>query len=411
MKIQLVRGTHDYFGIDLKKIKFIEKKIRNRASSFGFNEIVTPIFESSNLFKKPLGEHSDVVLKEMYSFKDRNNTSLTLRPEYTTPIIRAAISNKLLNKLPRKIFGIGSMFRRERPQKGRFRQFNQMNFEILGSDDSLSDFELILIAKLILQDVLPNQEFSLSINSLGDGDTLNKYKNNLSNYFKKYKSDLSDDSKSKIESNPLRILDSKDSKDIKIGKDAPLISEVYSKKAAKVFEEVQGLLSESKISFHVNSKLVRGLDYYCHTVFEFKSNKLGSQDTVIGGGRYDGLVKVIGGPDIPGVGFAGGLERLMLLMDSPKIKNIQNHLIVIDKNLKNYGVNIYNKLHENNIPIYWDYKFNLKKSLSIANEKKASFAIIIGEDEYNKKKYTLKNLTKSFQEMLTIDELITKLIK
>ena len=411
MKIQPIRGTHDYYDEDLHKIKLIEKKIRARAANFGFSEIITPIFESSNLFSKPLGEQSDVVLKEMYSFKDKNNSSLTLRPEYTTPIIRAAISNKLLNKLPKKMFGIGSMFRRERPQKGRFRQFNQMNFEIFGSDDPISDFELILLSNLILKDILPNQKFELSINSLGDVNTLKKYKKNLSVFFDKYKNDLTDDSKNKINSNPLRILDSKDNKDIKICKNIPLISNLYSKEASKIFEEVQKLLTDSKISFKVNNKLVRGLDYYCHTVFEFKNNNLGSQDTVIGGGRYDGLIKIIGGPDIPGVGFAGGLERLMLLMDPIKIDNTNNHLIVIDEKLKNYGLNVFNKLHENNIPVYWDYKFNLKKSLSLANEKKARFAIIIGDDEVKNQKYTLKDLTNFSQETYSLEELIKKINK
>ena len=409
MKIQPLRGTHDYFDIELKKIKIIEKFIRDKAANFGFSEIITPIFESSDLFKKPLGEQSDVVLKEMYSFNDRNNSSLTLRPEYTTPIIRAAITNHLFNKLPVKLFGIGSMFRRERPQKGRFRQFNQMNFEILGSSDALADAELILLAKFILKDILSNQQLELSINSLGDRDTLSKYKIELSSFFRKYKNGLSEDSQNKIDANPLRILDSKNIKDIDISKDAPQISNMYSDEANKMFQEVQNLLNKSGVSFVVDNTLVRGLDYYCHTVFEFKNNNLGTQNTLIGGGRYDGLVKIIGGPDIPGVGWAGGIERLMLLMDLPKINNIKNHLIVINESLKSYGMNVFNKLQENNIPVYWDYRYNLKKSLSLANEKNAKFVIIIGEEEYKNHKYTLKNLIESSQEILTLEELINQL--
>ena len=189
MKIQPVRGTHDIYGIDLEKFNTIKKIIKISANSFGFDEIITPIFESSDLFSKPLGEKSDVVLKEMYTFNDRNNASLTLRPEYTTPIIRAAISNNLLNKLPAKLFGIGPMFRRERPQKGRFREFYQMNFEILGTNNTVADAELILLASSILKNMLPNQKFKLHINSLGDRDTLQSFKLELSSFFSKYKND------------------------------------------------------------------------------------------------------------------------------------------------------------------------------------------------------------------------------
>jgi len=409
MKIQPIRGTHDIYGMDLEKFNIIQSKIKVLANSFGFEEIITPIFESSNLFSKPLGEESDVVLKEMYSFKDRNNSSLTLRPEYTTPIIRAAISNNLLDKLPKKLFGIGPMFRRERPQKGRFREFNQMNFEIFGTNDILADVELILLADSVLKNILPNQKFNLHINSLGDRDTLKSFKSKLTTFYDKYKNDLSEDSQTKIYTNPIRILDSKNIKDIEISKDAPKIANLYSSDANKKFEDVQSLLNKTNKSFVIDNLLVRGLDYYCHTVFEFKNNNLGAQDTIIGGGRYDGLVKLIGGPDIPGVGWAGGIERIMLLMESPKKNNIKNHLIVIDETLKDYGIKVLNILHEKQIPVYWDYRYNLKKSLAFASDKKAEFAIIIGEEERKDNKCTLKNLFDSSQQTLSLEELIEKL--
>ena len=411
MKIQPVRGTHDLFGEELDKTKLIENIIRKIARNFDFNEIVTPIFESSELFIKPLGEHSDVVLKEMYTFNDRNNSSLTLRPEYTTPIIRASISNNLLEKLPTKLFAIGSMFRRERPQKGRFRQFNQMNFEILGSDDALADAELILLANKILANLLLNKKFTLYINSLGDRDTLKAYKKELSNFFDKYKEDLSLDSQSKIKKNPLRILDSKEKNDIKICKDAPLISKLYSYEASKQFDEVKNLLTSSGIEFIQDNFLVRGLDYYCKTVFEFKNSNLGSQDTLIGGGRYNGLVKAIGGPDIPGVGWAGGIERITLLKESKKNENSNCHLILIDEKVKNYGIETLKKLNEENLSIFFDYKYNLKKSLAYANKKQVKFAIIIGEDEAKGNFYTLKNLTDSKQQKFNFNDLILELNK
>lgn len=410
MKIQSVRGTHDIFGLELEKFKFIEKIVHKYSTIYNFNEIITPIFESTDLFKKPLGEHSDVVLKEMYSFQDRNDSSITLRPEYTTPIIRAAISNNLLDRLPTKLFGFGPMFRRERPQKGRFRQFNQINFEILGTIDIFADVELILLADEILKKILPNKKINLYINSLGDKNTLVKFKSYLSNFFLKYKSDFSEESINKIEHNPLRILDSKNKNDIIICKEAPKISDFFSKEEKNKFDAIKNLLVKSGIHFQVNNNLVRGLDYYCHTVFEFKTDGLGSQDTLIGGGRYDGLINVLGGPDIPGVGWAGGVERLMMLLKKNTTKQEKVHLIIIDEIFKNYGLDLLNKLRKQNILVFFDYRYNLKKSLSFANNSKAKSCIIIGEDEFKNKSYTLKNLIDSSQKTLSLNQLI-KILK
>jgi len=407
MKIQSVRGTHDLYAQQLEKFKFIIEIVNTYAHIYDFNEIITPIFEFTELFLKPLGEHSDVVLKEMYTFDDRNDSSLTLRPEYTTPIIRAAISNNLLERLPTKLYGIGPMFRRERPQKGRFRQFNQINFEILGSNDMAADAELILLADDILKKIFLNKKIKLEINSLGDKDTLKKFKNNLSVYFKKYKSKLSLDAQNRIESNPLRILDSKNKNDNEICQEAPKILDFYSKEAKNKFEEIKNLLSNYSIEFEVNPNLVRGLDYYCHTVFEFKSNELGSQDTLIGGGRYDGLTKILGGPDIPGVGWAGGVERIMMLIEEDIKVQQKTHLIVMKEDFRSYGLNILNKLRKNNVPIFFDYKYNLKKSLSYASNVNARYAIIIGEEEVKNHSYTIKDLKKNTQKTILFDSLIS----
>ena len=409
MKIQSVRGTHDLYAQQLEKFKFIIEIVNTYAHIYDFDEIITPIFELTELFLKPLGEHSDVVLKEMYTFDDRNDSSLTLRPEYTTPIIRAAISNNLLERLPTKLYGIGPMFRRERPQKGRFRQFNQINFEILGTNDMAADAELILLADDILKKIFLNKKIKLEINSLGDKDTLKKFKNNLSVYFKKYKSKLSLDAQNRIESNPLRILDSKNKNDNEICQEAPKILDFYSKEAKNKFEEIKNLLSNYSIEFEVNPNLVRGLDYYCHTVFEFKSNELGSQDTLIGGGRYDGLTKILGGPDIPGVGWAGGVERIMMLIEEDIKVQQKTHLIVMKEDFRSYGLNILNKLRKNNIPVFFDYKYNLKKSLSFASNVNARYAIIIGEEEVKKHSYTIKDLKKNTQKTILLDPLISLL--
>ena len=409
MKVQAVRGTHDIYGQDLLKYKQLKEIVSKYANIYDFNEIITPIIESTDLFKKPLGEHSDVVLKEMYTFNDRNNSLITLRPEYTTPMIRAAITNNLLEKLPQKFYGIGPMFRRERPQKGRYRQFNQINFEILGTNDISADVDLILLADDLLKNFFPTKKIDLQINSLGDKNTLKIFKENLSLYFQKYTRELSEESQKKIYTNPLRILDSKNTKDIKINQSAPEIFDYFSNEAKDRFDNVKNLLSDANIIYEINPRLVRGLDYYCHTVFEFKTNDLGSQDTLIGGGRYDGLTKILGGPDIPGVGWAGGVERIIMLMRDIDKNEKKVHLILSHQNFRSYGLQLINQLRKNNIAVYFDYKYDLKKSLSRANKLNSEFAIIIGEEEVKKNQYIIKYLYKNIQEILSLEQIIKKL--
>ena len=409
MKITPIRGTHDLFGQQVLKYRAIQDLISHYSKIHNFEEIITPIFESTELFKKPLGENSDVVLKEMYTFKDKNEDLITLRPEYTTPMIRAAISNNFLEKLPKKLYGIGPMFRRERPQKGRYRQFNQINFEILGTHDISADIELIILANNFLKNLLPEKKINLFINSLGDKDTLSKFNASLSKYFKEKKDKLTQESQNKIFSNPIRILDSKDPMDVEINLNAPKISNFYSDEAEEKFSNIQKILKDMSIDFSINTNLVRGLDYYCHTVFEFKTLDLGSQDTLIGGGRYDGLTKLLGGPDIPGVGWAGGVERLIMLMDD--IKSLQKtiHLIIINESFREYGLNVANQLRSKNINIHLDYKYNLKKSLSNASKLGSRYVIIIGEEEVQKNLCTLKDLNKNVQEQKTIENIIKDL--
>ena len=406
MKITPIRGTHDFFGQQVLKYRAIQDLISHYSRIYNFEEIITPIFESTELFKKPLGENSDVVLKEMYTFKDKNEDLITLRPEYTTPMIRAAISNNLLEKLPKKLYGIGPMFRRERPQKGRYRQFNQINFEVFGSNDFFADLELIVLANDILTSVLPKSNFTLNINSLGSGNDLTNYKMHLSKYFDEKKIFLSEESKSKIDSNPLRILDSKHEKDIEISTNAPSIQEYLSNESKIHFEEIKKGLKFYNINFIENNKLVRGLDYYCSTVFEFKTTDLGSQDTLLGGGRYDGLIETLGGPKISGVGWAAGIERIAMLMDNFDRQKSELHIAITDEKFKNHLFKIIKYLKNNEISFYWNYKFNLKKSLSKANLNKAKYVIIIGEDEFSKDFYTIKNLETGNQSIMDINKII-----
>jgi len=409
MKLRPVRGTHDIFGEEIEKFKHISNIVFKNAYLKDFKEIQTPIFEFSDLFAKPLGEQSDVVLKEMYSFEDRNNEFLTLRPEYTTPMIRAAITNNLLNDLPLKIFGIGPMFRRERPQKGRYRQFNQINFEILGTKDFLADVELILLSKNILKEILPKSKIRLQINSLGDKKTLIDFKTSLTKYFSTHKKKLSEESIKKIDTNPLRILDSKIDEDVEISKSSPKIYEYLTNESKKHYEDLKRALKLLEINFEENSNLVRGLDYYCNTVFEYKSDNLGTQDTLLGGGRYDGLIKVLGGPDIPGIGWAAGIERIALLMESEKKTSSSIHIAVTNEKFTDYFLHLQKYLSKNKISYYWNYKYNLKKSFTKANISSASHIIIIGENEFNGNFFTIKNLTTSEQKELKLNQIFNHL--
>ena len=406
MKINPIRGMHDLFGDELRKFNRVVSEVKDTAKKFGFNELITPIFENSILFKKPLGEQSDVVLKEMYTFKDRNEDEITLRPEYTTPMIRAAISNGFLNNLPAKFFGTGQMFRRERPQKGRYRQFNQINFENFGSDDFFADIEIINLASTLLKKILPDSKITLHINSLGSRENISDYKKVLSRYFNEHKNLLSSESIDKIYSNPLRILDSKNMEDKEIIKKSPKLIELLSKSDLQVYEEIKKCLNDLEIPFFEDSTLVRGLDYYCHTVFEFKTNEIGSQGTLIGGGRYNGLIKTLGGKDIPGVGWAGGIERIMLLMKDIPYTDKDIHLAILDPNYKIHAMKIYNFLIKNNFSIYWNYKYNLKQSLSLANEKNAQYIVIVGENEKTNNNFSIKNLSNGNQETVDFNNIL-----
>ena len=406
MKINPIRGTHDLFGDEIKKFNKIVSDVKLVANQFNYHELITPIFEKSELFKKPLGEHSDVVLKEMYTFKDRNEDEITLRPEYTTPMIRAAISNGLLNNLPAKYFGTGQMFRRERPQKGRYRQFNQINFENFGSNDSFADIEIINLANTILKKIVPNSNIKLHINSLGTKENLKDYKKVLSNFFKDNKNLLSSESSDKINSNPLRILDSKNIEDKEVIHKSPKLIEFLSKVDLQDYEEIKKSLIELEIPIYEDPNLVRGLDYYCNTVFEFKTNEIGSQDTLIGGGRYNGLIKTLGGKDIPGVGWAGGIERIMLLINNISTISKDIHFAILDSKYKNHAIKIYNFLIKNNFSVYWNYRYNLKKSLSVANERKANYILIIGENENSNNNVSVKNLFNGDQKVRDLNNIL-----
>ncbi len=319
-KIQNVRGTNDIFGQELELFNQIVETAKKRSLQHNFQEISTPIFEFSEIFEKNLGNSSDIISKEVYKFQDRSENNLTLRPEFTASVIRAFINNaNFHSNLPTKLFSYGPVFRYDRPQKGRRRQFHQINFEIIGSKHFMTDVEILTLAYNILDDLKIAKKSVLNINSLGNTEVRSKYEEELRQYLTKFKEDLSQDSKVRLEKNPLRILDSKNQTDQKILLDGPKINDFYDIETKNNLENIMKILEEQNISYKMNSNLVRGLDYYNGLVFEFMTDEIGAQNTILAGGRYDKLISQMSGPDLPAIGFFAGMERLSLLMEKKKI--------------------------------------------------------------------------------------------
>lgn len=315
-KYQSVRGTRDLLPSLKKTFRAIDQTAYNTAQKYGFSEIETPIFEFSDVFHRSLGETSDAVSKETYTFTDRGGDSITLRPEGTAGVVRAFVSEGLAQLVPLKLYYYGPMFRYERPQKGRYRQFSQLGVEILGLETPLADLECLDVAWNILKKLNLSERCILEINTLGDTESRANYRTALVEFLTPLKDQLSADSQVRLEKNPMRILDSKDENDKKIILDAPLMESFLNEKSKDFFNKVLQGLDALKIPYKKNPKLVRGLDYYCHTVFEFTTTELGAQSAILSGGRYDGLVEMLGGPKTPGVGWAAGVDRLADLCET-----------------------------------------------------------------------------------------------
>jgi histidyl-tRNA synthetase len=312
-----VRGTHDIVGEELRRHRAVAETGRTIASRWGYQEIVTPIFEYTEVFARSLGDVSDIVTKEMYTFTDRGGESITLRPENTAGVCRAVISLGLYQQLPVKLFYYGPMFRYERPQKGRLRQFHQIGIECIGAPEPLADAEVIAAGAHTLEALGVLEATVLELNTLGDLESRARYREALVGYLRTHEAKLSADSRLRLERNPLRILDSKDEGDRVIVAGAPDLRDFLNEPSRTFYARVKEALDRLEVRYVENPRLVRGLDYYTHTAFEFTTTRLGAQGAVLAGGRYDGLVKTLGGPDIPGVGWAGGVERLALLLAEP----------------------------------------------------------------------------------------------
>ena len=410
-KLRTVRGVHDLLPSELNKHQIVINAGLEISDKYNYSQIETPIFEFSEVFTKPLGKSSDIVTKENYIFKDRSEDELMLRPEGTSGVVRAFLNAGLIQDSPQRFSYYGPMFRYERPQKGRLRQFKQFGVECLGLSSPMADIEVISLGHDFLDKINILNKISLKINSLGDFDSRINYRDSLVKYLKDYQSKLSKDSLRRLAINPLRILDSKNEEDQKIIQNAPSIFEYLNIDSKRRFEDVCKGLDHLNIKYQIDKNLVRGLDYYCHTAFEFTTNELGSQGTVLAGGRYDGLSKMLGGPDVPGVGWAAGIERLALMVYSEFDSAIDVVLIGQSDNYNFLLFPIMKKLVQQGIKSEIIYNGNLSKKFKRANKINASYAIILGEEEIDKNVIKFKDLKSGNEELLNIDQIIEQILK
>ena len=409
-KLRTVRGVNDLLPeVLVKHNKVIEDALKI-SNQYCYSQIETPIFEFSEIFTKPLGISSDIVTKENYIFRDRSDDELMLRPEGTSGVVRAFLNAGLIQDIPKRFSYFGPMFRYERPQKGRLRQFKQFGVECLGLSNPMADVEVISLGKNFLQKLDLLNSTSLKINSLGDEESRSNYRKALVEYLNDYKTELSQDSLKRLSQNPLRILDSKNENDKKILANAPNILDYLNQESRQRFHKVTEGLDVLGIKYCIDKNLVRGLDYYCHTAFEFITNELGAQGTVLAGGRYDGLSKMLGGPDVPGVGWAAGIERLSLLIPSHFTSNPDVVLIGVSEEFNFLLLPLMQQLINEAFRVEVLYAGNISKKLKRANKIKAPFAIILGEEEVEMKVLKLKNLVTGSEEHMSIDKAV-KIIK
>ena len=416
MAIKAPKGTKDTMPRDSYKVQYIEREFSELCRLYGFGEVRTPMFESTELFNRGVGETTDIVQKEMYTFEDLGHRSITLKPEGTSPAVRAFIeSHDYAEMQPTKYYYDTPCFRYERPQAGRLREFHQFGVENFGTPDMMADAEVIALASDFIKKI-GIEDVELRINSVGCRECRPVYRKALQDYLRPYYEDLSDISKDRFEANPMRIIDSKDITDQRIAKDAPYMLDYLCDDCKAAFEALKTNLDAMDISYVVDPRIVRGLDYYTKTAFEFVTTKIGAQGTICGGGRYDHLVEEIGGPSIPGVGFGLGKERLLILME-------QNDIIVDDPNVPDisvsfigdkarlYALDLVHKLRACGVSAIIDtLNRNLKGQMKYANKLNARYSVVIGENEIEKGIVTLKNMYSGEQkEISAID--ITKEIE
>ena len=409
-QIRNIKGTHDILPENSHKWQELESIVKNVCSRFGYQEIRTPIFEETGLFSRSVGEETDIVSKEMYTWEDRDGTSLTLRPELTASVVRSFIQHNLGGQSPiQRLFYMGPLFRRERPQKGRQRQFHQFGVEAFGSANPEQDAEIIAIAWHILSQCGLIENTVLNLNSIGSGECRNAYRNALKDYISPHLDQLSETSQKRFINNPLRILDTKSERELDLLKDAPKISNYYTEDDDTHLESLKNFLEAMNIPFTINHRLVRGLDYYTKTVFEFNSSQLGAQDAMLGGGRYDALVEVLGGRPTPGIGFAAGMERFLIAMDDQDRGNndpiVDIYFVCLDKKGLPLTLQLSNELRNNGFKVIFDpLRRSMKSQLRDANRSGARFALILGETEMNDNAIGFKDLKQGTQKTIAQSE-------
>ncbi|MCZ6815020.1 MAG: histidine--tRNA ligase [Alphaproteobacteria bacterium] len=408
-QLQPVRGTHDILPDQSRAHRRIRETARELAERYGYAEMSTPIFEFTEVFKRTLGETSDIVTKEMYTFADRSGDQITLRPEGTAGIARALISGGLGQSLPLKFFYSGPMFRHERPQKGRLRQFHQIGVELLGAASAMGDVEVIALGDQILEALGIRGRTRLELNTLGDSASRAAYREVLVAYLISHRDGLSEDSAKRLERNPLRILDSKDKGDREVVGAAPLFGDYLTDDARAFFDRVRAGLDDLGLAYLINPRLVRGLDYYCHTAFEYTTEHLGAQGTVLAGGRYDGLIETMGGPPTPGVGWAAGIERLAMLLDEqvPAVKPVV--VIPVGDEFEAEAFRVTQRLRLAGIAADIGFSGNLSRRMKRANRMGAAYAVILGSDELARDAATLRDMETGAQEEVALDKLVDRL--
>jgi len=407
--LQPVRGTRDILPESMRRFRQVVETAREACARYGYLEMATPIFEFTEVFARPLGETSDVVAKEMYSFTDRGGESLTLRPEATAAVARAFLSEGLMHELPLKFFCHGPMFRYDRPQKGRWRQFHQLNVELLGVAQPLGDVEIVALGWHILEALGLSARTKLELNSLGDGESRRAYREVLTAYFGDHRDQLSQESQDRLTRNPLRILDSKNEGDKRIAAGAPPLSEYLNQASVDFFASVRAGLDALGIEYVLNPTLVRGLDYYSHTIFEVTTEDLGAQATVMGGGRYDGLIELLGGPSTPGVGWAAGIERLSMLMATTPQAPRPFVVVPIGAAAEAKALAVTQALRQAGLCVELGFSGNVKKRMKRADKLGARAAVLIGEDELAQNAATVRDLESGKQELVPLDALSERL--
>ncbi|MDP6341903.1 MAG: histidine--tRNA ligase [Alphaproteobacteria bacterium] len=408
-KIQPVRGTHDILGATAAGHRHVVAAAAECARRYGFADIDTPIFEFTPVFARTMGEGSDVVRKEMYTFTDRGGDEVTLRPEFTAGICRAFISGGLQQDLPLKFFAHGPAFRYERPQKGRLRQFHQIDAEILGVEGPQADIEVIALGADILDALGVLDRCRLELNTLGDPESRRDYRAALVEYFLDHKGQLSADSVDRLERNPLRILDSKDDGDRRIVADAPTMEAYLNDASQAFFAAVREGLEAIGVGYRLNQRLVRGLDYYTHTAFEFVTDALGAQGAVIAGGRYDGLIEMLGGPATPGIGWAGGIERLAMLADHQPAAARPVAMVPVGPEAQREALRLTHQLRRAGLVVDLGFRGNLGRRMKRADRLNARAALILGEDELAKGTITLRDLDSGEQSEVPVDQVEARL--